>query len=53
MPFAILHICFVGEGISCAFRAVHMAQFVILTVHALLDLLMHNEDESCLKEISV
>jgi len=54
MPFVVsLNICSVGEGISCTLRAVHKAQVVSLTEHALSDLLMHNEDESCLKEIPV
>jgi hypothetical protein len=46
MPFAVsLNICSAGEGISCTLRAVHMAQIVSLTEHALSDLLMHNEEE--------
>jgi hypothetical protein len=54
MPFAVsLNICSVGEGISYTLRAVHMAQVVSLNEHALSDLLMHNEDESCLKKIPV
>jgi hypothetical protein len=54
MPFAVsLNICSVREGISCTLRAVHMAQVVSLTEHALSDLLMHIEDETCLKEIPV
>jgi len=54
MPFAVsLNICSVGEGISYTLRAVHMAQVVSLNEQALSDLLMHNEDESCLKKIPV
>jgi len=54
MPSAVsLNIYSVGEGISCTIRAVHMAQVVSLTEHPLSDLLMHDEDESCLKEIPV
>jgi hypothetical protein len=54
MPFAVsLNICSVGEGISCTFRAGHMAQVFSLTVHTLSDLLNHTEDESCPKEIPV
>jgi hypothetical protein len=51
MSFAVsLNICSVGEGISCTLRVVHMAQVVSLTEHALSDLLMRTEDESCLKK---
>lgn len=51
--FAVsLNICSVGEDVSCTLRAVHMAQVVSLTEHALSDLLMHTEDKSCLKKNS-
>jgi hypothetical protein len=42
---------FVGEGIRCACRAVHMTQVVSLIIDAMADLLIRIENKSCLKEI--
>jgi hypothetical protein len=43
----------VGEGMCCACRAVHMAQFISLFIDAMTALLVVTENEICLKEIPV
>jgi len=44
---------FCWKSVCCACRAVHMAQVVTLIVDAMAHLLIHIENESCLKEIPV